>query len=94
MSVLGSAVKKRLNIFDFDDELESNKKSKTDILEEFKDYKVFVIPKCLYAAGYSQKQLMSSEIAPSTIIKNLPSFFGFCKTPSRLCDSNTINKYE
>ena len=79
-SVLGSAVKKRLNIFDFDHELECNKKSKTDILNEFKDYKV--IPKCLYAAGYLQKQLMSSETAPSTIIKNLPSFFGFYKTPS------------
>ena len=71
MSVLGSAVKKRLNIFDFDDELESNKSTRIDILDEFKDSKV--IPKCLYAAGYLQKQLMSSETAPSLCFIKLPA---------------------
>ena len=71
MSVLGSAVKKRLIIFDFDDELESNKSTRIDILDEFKDSKV--IPKCLYAAGYLQKPLMSSETAPSLGFIKLPA---------------------
>ena len=80
-SVLGSAVKKRLHMFDFEPEsveLQKNKRYKLEFLEEFK--KAVLIPNCMYAAGFLHEQLKSSKESASVVIKKLPPFFGYYKT--------------